>query len=126
MLYKPQSQFPLLEEYKKVFAVTDKTIFAYNKVIYSNERLPIHLEIHERRHLIRQQKIGVDLWVSNYLGHTGFRLKEEVIAYKEQLASIKDKNERDLLRRQCAIDLSSPLYGNIVSYKEAYELLLSK
>ena len=33
MLYLPQKLFPFIEEYKKVFDVTDKTIFAYNNVI---------------------------------------------------------------------------------------------
>lgn len=123
MLYRPQSEFPMLEEYKKVFDVTDNTIFAYDKVIYSNKELPVHLEVHERRHLIRQQKIGVDKWCEMYLTDIKFRLKEEVIAYKEQLESISDRNQRDKLRKICAKDLSSPLYGNIISYEEAYSLL---
>lgn len=123
MIYKPQNLFPFLEEYKKVFPINDKTIFAYDKVIYCNERLPVHLEVHERRHLIRQQKIGCDIWVTNYLRNPIFRMKEEVIAYREQLDYIKDKNERDLLRRKCAIDLSSPLYGSLCTYNEAYKLL---
>lgn len=123
MLYKPQSEFPLLERYKEVFKTNEHTIFAYNKVIYCNQQLPQHLEIHERRHLIRQQNIGVDLWCEKYLTNTQFRLNEEVIAYREQLLSIKDRSKRHQLRLLCAKDLSSPLYGGICNYQEAIKLL---
>lgn len=123
MLYLPQKLFPFIEEYKKVFDVTDKTIFAYNNIIYCDTPLPEHLETHERRHLIRQNKIGADIWITNYLRNPLFRLKEEVIAYREQVGSIKDRNERNLLKIQCAKDLSSSLYGNICTYQEAYNLL---
>lgn len=123
MIYKPQSEFPLLARYQEVFETNPYTIFAYDKVIYCDYELPEHLQVHERRHLIRQQKIGVDNWVDNYLSDTKFRLNEEVIAYKEQLESIKDKNTRYRLRLQCAKDLASPPYGRIVTFQEAVKLL---
>lgn len=123
MLYRLQNECPVLERYKKVFAVTDKTVIAYDKVIYSNEFLPLHLETHERRHLIRQQKQGVNEWVEKYLSDPDFRLHEEAIAYREQLDFIKDRDKRHKLRMRCAKDLSSPLYGNIVSYEDALKLL---
>lgn len=123
MLYKPQKDFPHIERYKKVFHVTPYTIFAYDDTIYTDYPLPRHLEIHEQRHLVRQQKIGVDLWVDKYLTDKDFRLNEEVISYKEQCNSIKDRNQRDKLRKMCAIDLSSALYGGIISDEDAYKLL---
>lgn len=126
MLYRPQKDFPLLERYKKVFPINDRTIIAYDKVIYCNEKLPQHLEIHERRHLIRQEKQGLDVWVNKYLSDVKFRLNEEVIAYREQCESIKDRNVRERLRIMCAKDLSSPLYGNLVTFEEALKLLQSK
>lgn len=123
MIYKPQSEFPLLKRYQEVFEVTPYTIFAYDKVIYCDYELPEHLQIHERRHLIRQQKIGVDKWVDKYLIDTQFRLNEEVIAYREQLESVKNRSARHRLRLQCANDLASSLYGNIVTLQEAMHLL---
>lgn len=123
MIYKPQSEFPLLERYQQVFETNENTIFAYDKVIYCDHELPEHLQVHERRHLIRQQKIGVDEWVERYLTDTQFRLNEEVIAYKEQLESVKNRSARHRLRIQCANDLASPLYGNIVTLQEAIKLL---
>lgn len=123
ILYLPQKSFPFIEEYKKVFNITENTIFAYNNVIYCDKPLLEHLVVHEMRHLKRQNKIGCDIWVTNYLRNPLFMLKEEVIAYLDQLDFIKDRNERDKLRIQCAKDLSSPLYGNICTYQEAYNLL---
>lgn len=123
MIYKPQSKFPLLDRYKEIFDVTPYTIFAYDKVIYCDYELPEHLQVHERRHLIRQQKMGVDEWVERYLTDTKFRLNEEVIAYREQLESVKNRSARHRLRIQCANDLASSLYGNIVTLQEAMDLL---
>ena len=123
MIYKPQSEFPLLRRYQEVFETNPYTIFAYDKVIYCDYELPEHLEIHERRHLIRQQKMGVDEWVERYLTDTQFRLNEEVIAYKEQLESVKNRSARHRLRIQCAADLASSLYGNIITLDEAMRLL---
>lgn len=123
MIYKPQAEFPLLERYSKQFNVTPYTIFAYDKVIYCNYELPEHLQIHERRHLIRQQKQGVDEWVEKYLTDNTFRLNEEIIAYREQLESVKNRSARHRLRLQCANDLASSLYGNIVTLQEAIKLL---
>jgi len=123
MIYKPQSEFPLLERYKELFEINQYTIFAYDKVIYCDYELPEHLQIHERRHLIRQQKMGVGEWVEKYLTDTRFRLNEEVISYREQLESVKNRSARHRLRLQCANDLASPLYGNIVTLQEAIKLL---
>jgi hypothetical protein len=47
----------------------------------------------------------------------------EVAAYKNQLASVKDRNSRNLLKIQCAQDLSSALYGNVLPYSEAFKLI---
>lgn len=120
-MFKPQNEFPLLTEYKKCFEVTDNTIFAYNNVIYTNNKLTDDLVVHEKVHLRRQNKLGVDKWVYQYLSDVDFRLKEEVLAYKEQLLSVKDREERHFLRILCARDLSSKLYGSIISYEEAFD-----
>jgi hypothetical protein len=53
---KPQKDFPLMERYKKVFPIDDKTIFAYNGDIYCNYPLPPDLIIHEETHLRQQEK----------------------------------------------------------------------
>lgn len=125
-MVKPQSEFPLLEQYKRVFDITENTIFAYDGVIYSDYTLTKDLLVHEETHLKRQDKIGVDLWVSKYLSDPQFRLEEELIAYKAQLESIKDRGFRNAVRMDCATALSSDLYGGIITKDQAIKELLKK
>jgi len=120
---RPQSEFPLLGRYKSIFKITDDTIFAYDHVIYSNNDLPRHLVIHELVHHEQQDHHGLDEWVDNYLNDEQFRLKMEVDAYTYQLKSIDDRNHRAKVWMESAKNLSSDLYGNIISYKEAIKLL---
>lgn len=55
-MLKPQHEFKHLDRYKEVFAVTDKTVFAYDMDIYSNYDLPHHLIVHENVHFAQQKK----------------------------------------------------------------------
>lgn len=114
-----QENFPLIEEYRKIFEITDDTIFAYDGVIYTNNLLPDHLITHEKTHLKQQDKIGADKWVQNFLTDPQFRLQQEVEAYRKQLGSIKNREARNKIRIESAYNLSSPLYGNIITYQEA-------
>jgi hypothetical protein len=122
-MFKPTKDFPLLERYKAKFAINENIIFAYNDIIYTNFELPEHLIIHEKTHLKQQQKIGLDKWVDSYLGDNDFRMKVEIEAYRNQLKSVKDRNQRNLLKISCARDLSSTLYDNITSYENAIKYL---
>lgn len=123
-MIKPQREFPLLERYKKHLPNIDgNTIFAYDGVIYSDYALPEHLVIHEKTHLKQQNDIGLDNWVDSFLLSPEFRLKQEIEAYKNQVASIKDRNARNRLRLQCAEHLSSKLYGNIININEAFKAI---
>lgn len=121
----PQAQFPLLEEYRKVFDITPETIFAYDDTIYCDYGLPNHLIIHEITHHEQQKRDGLEYWVEHYLTDPAYRLRMEVQAYKHQLQSITDRNNKARLRLLCAKDLSSSLYGNICTYDEALGLLSS-
>lgn len=122
-MIKPQDQFPLLDRYSKVFAITKDTIFAYDGDIYTNNELPNHLLIHENVHLRQQAEIGVNKWVDLFLTNVNFRIHQEVEAYLAQLASVKDRNDRHRLRIICARNLSSDLYGNIMSHSDAMRML---
>ena len=123
MNIRPQSEFPLIEEYAKHFKITENTIFAYDNAIYTNNDLPHHLIVHEETHLKQQERDGLDFWVNNYLKNEGYRLLQEIEAYKAQLASIPDRNARNLVRLESARNLSSALYANIISYEKALEML---
>ena len=123
MMFKPQHEFLLLDKYKEKFTITDRTIFAYDGVIYTNSILPSHLVEHESCHFKQQKKYGLDNWVKSYLEDDKFRLKMEIQAYKVQLRSVKDRNQRNFIRMKCAEDLSSSLYGNLLNYDEAFKII---
>ena len=122
-MIKPQKDFPLLDKYKERFAVTENTIFAYDNEIYSNSPLPNHLIVHEEEHHKQQERDGLDYWVENYLNNNEYRLQQEIEAYRAQLKSVKDRNTRYKLQIECAKNLSSDLYGDIISYSEAMKAI---
>lgn len=122
-MIRPQAEFPLLEEYKKHFDITKKTIFALDEDIYTDYPLTSDLLVHELVHIRQQKEVGVKEWVYDFLYTPSKRLEYELEAYREQLASIKDRNHRNDIRRISAQQLSSALYGNIISYGEAFNLL---
>lgn len=122
-MIRPQVDFPLMEEYKKHFAITNKTIFALGEDIYTDYPLTPDLLVHELVHLKQQAEIGVKEWVYDFLYNPVKRLEYEVEAYQKQIASIKDRNLKFKVLMESAKNLSSDLYGNIITREEAYKLL---
>lgn len=122
-MFKQQADFPHLELFKKHFPVTHETIFAWDNIIYTNKPIPEHLVVHEQTHHTQQQKDGLDYWLENYLNNTQYRLTQEIEAYQNQIRSIKDRNLKMKVRIECARNLSSELYGNIITYQEAFNIL---
>lgn len=121
--FKPQDEFPLVEEYRRVFPITKNTIFAYKDTIYANKPLPQDIIHHEYIHLLQQEHVGVEIWVYNFLNDPTFRLHQEVEAFKAQVDFIKDRNLKSKVRLECASVLSSGLYGNMISRETAMHLL---
>jgi hypothetical protein len=119
----PQKDFPLFKKYSTIFPLNEDVIFAYDSNIYSNHKLPNYLIVHEETHLKQQETFGLDFWVNSYLYDKRFRLKAELEAYREEFKSIKDRNFRNKIRIHSARDLSSSLYGNIIDYQSAFNLL---
>lgn len=129
--FKKQKLFPYIEEYREQFPITKDTIFVYKNTIFSNKTEKDWLEYydilhHELEHLRSQNEIGADIWIHKYLSSDEFRLEEELRAYKYQLEKVKemgDKTELMNITTECIANISSPLYGNIISYKQAEKLL---
>lgn len=117
---KPQSEFPLLEEYRKYFPITPDTIFALKDTIYCNNPLTRDLYVHEVQHLKQQEKVGLKEWVYDFLHEPLKRLEYELEAYRVQLLSIKDREQRNRIRIVSAQTLSSALYGNLIDQREAF------
>lgn len=122
-IVKPNTAFPLYQEYAKHFKLSDGTIFAYNNTIYTSADLPDDFIEHEKVHLKQQNTIGADNWVALYMRNPEFRLKQEVEAYRYQLSCIKDKNKRSKSLTEFIKVLASEMYGNMVNLEEAKDLL---
>ena len=123
MNFKKQASFPFLEEFK-IFPINEDTIFVYKDTIYGNSKeLPPDILVHEEYHNNRQKKYGPEKWIKKYLNDDKFRLSEEISAYRVQIKSIKIKEFQEECLKECASNLSGPLYGEIINYKKAFNLL---
>lgn len=122
-IYLPIKDFPYLERYKSQFSINENEVaFPYKGKIYSNKPLDKDLEAHEFVHFKQQKEIGDDNWEEQYLTNPWFRIRMEVEAYTEQL-KIAPKEYKDIIRSQMAKALSSPMYGNVITYKEAFGMI---
>ncbi|HEC65133.1 MAG TPA: hypothetical protein ENI23_07565 [bacterium] len=103
-------------------------VFTYGDIIYAPGHGDIseHLMIHEKIHSEQQGNDPEDWW-KRYLTESDFRLKQEVEAYYAQYSSFKrahrDKNLQIRYLYQIAADLSSTIYGSIVTHREAMNLI---
>jgi nucleosome binding factor SPN SPT16 subunit len=101
--------------------------------IYTKYKLPNHVLAHELVH-VRQQldfEGGVSAWWDEYLTNDQFRLEQELEAYVTQVRYIREhteesnRNWRRQIIDQLAEDLSSSMYGNLISKGKAKEILKS-
>lgn len=110
-------------------AVWGRTHFAFGDTIYSPNPLSEDVVIHESVHLEQHHYsklfacyVFIRFWLSK-----SYRLKLEVPAYITQWKWIKDnykhQNRLDNLRFSLAKSMSSDLYGPMISYQEAINLL---
>jgi len=120
---------PNFEAIDAAFRVYGKqVIYAYGDKIYNPQNIEIHpaLMEHEIVHCIRQNQTSVDEWWEKYIANPSFRLAEEVLAHRaEYLAQCRDapRQRRRQLLKATAERLAHPLYGKLVTVKEAKLLL---
>ena len=125
---------PNFEDILKVFpaAAGPNTIFAYGDVIYvpSGNDLPQELYDHERVHGARQTQAGVESWWKLYLEDPVYRRDEEVVAHRAEYSSYcarnRDRNVRSRYLAQISARLASPLYGHLMTPREAQRLIVDK
>ena len=105
-------------------------VFTYGDTIYaphSSRALPEHLKIHERTH-IRQQGNDPAGWWKEYINNASFRLGQEVAAYRRQYKFFINHNhnikEQKQFLESITKDLSSEMYGNVISQEGARALIL--
>lgn len=116
---------PNYKEIKKVLNPNELTIFTYGDTIYNPtpNDIPDHLMVHEQTHSIRQGDDPAGWW-DKYLVDPKFRVEEELVAYRNQYKEyIKhhDRNATNLFCMKIARDLSSPIYGNVMTFSRAFE-----
>ena len=122
--YQPQRNFPYLKRAKAVFDIHDGVCFTYGDTYYTNHApIPQDFLVHEQHHTKQQLSYGKDAWWERYLVDAKFRLDQELECYTVQLNSIKDRELRFRRRLQVIDDLSSPMYGNIITKQELNTLL---
>lgn len=107
---------------------TFNPVFAWGDKIYNptGHPIPKDIMIHEEVHQKQQEQIGLERWWEYYLTNDGFRLEQEVEAYRVQYKWIAENSSRNVRRemlQSIARDLSSALYGNIIKKREAEALI---
>lgn len=105
----------------------DGVIMTYGDKVYCKYGLTMAKIAHEMIHVKQQTEMDKDEWWDKYFTDPSFRLKQELEAYMTESqyikSAVKDRNERWRMIRKNALDLSSPMYGSIISFQEAYKLL---
>lgn len=122
---------PNIETLRKFFTLSEGTAFTYGDTLYNPDNGPIDAAfiIHEKTHQRQQEKMTPEKWWDLYCVSTDFRASQEVEAYqnqyREQKKYIKDKNQLDRYVRALAKDLSGAMYGNVMTFSQAMEVIKS-
>lgn len=119
---------PNWEALVKKFGVTwDRTVVTYGDTAYCRRALSDDLIIHESVHVEQQRETSPEVWWEKYMEDPVFRCEQEMEAYRHQYLFLKDKiKDRNALFKhldRLARDLSSPMYGKVLSYQQALEAI---
>lgn len=94
-----------------------------NEIFYELEMVPDLLH-HELVHVTRQMDMGKDIWWERYFADPRFRYDEELLAYREQYLFMSkrttDRNWLHNYRVALAKLLSSPMYGSVKNFSQAF------
>ena len=115
-------QFPSVKDNHNVVFTYGDTLF----VPYPMGAIPPDLMAHEETHSLQQADVGVEQWWKNYFKMPQFRLSQEVEAYQAQMEALKETHNRHGRRAmldKLSTDLSSSIYGDLVSKQEAKDLI---
>lgn len=103
-------------------------VFTYGDTVYipNGEPLTDDLEVHEAIHIVQQREMGAEEWWDKFLDDPEFRLSQELEAYRAQWKFIEENKNRNMKRamfKHIVDSLTSSIYGNMVTRKDAEKLL---
>lgn len=98
-------------------------VFTYGDTVYVNgdPELSVQLKVHESVHIQQQSRAGPDPWWERYLADPQFRFLQELSAHRAEYRKLRNIDP-NLGRKHLpfiAARLASPLYGGIVSLRDA-------
>lgn len=128
---------PMIEEIDRVFHVRGKPVlFCWGTKVYNPRGVDVPSEIvqHEAVHSGQQtdwtgrhDEDKVRAWWTRYLEEPAFRLDQEVAAHKAEYSHLagktQDREMRHRYLRHVAAKLAAPLYGSLVTPREATRLI---
>lgn len=121
---------PNYAELRAIFPISGRPVFfSYGSTIFdpTGAGLTPSLMAHEEVHGERQRAQGVEGWWRRYIDDPAQRFVEETLAHRAELAFILrhggGRHERRRAVAQLAARLASPLYGGMVSARQARQML---
>ena len=106
-------------------------IFTWGDTVYVNgvPELPSQLKAHEAVHIDQQRRLwgGPERWWALYLDNPTFRLDQELQAHRAEYRTLKqlDRNAAARSLTFIAERLASPLYGGMITVREAKRMILA-
>lgn len=121
----------IYDEIKKVLDIdwNSGICIVYGDTIHSKNSISADLLAHEQTHIEQQKLWSPKKWWNKYLRDPKFRLNQEVEAYRAQIKYLNEhphlmsRNERRYKINQMAVDLNCEVYGYMVDYQTALELI---
>lgn len=124
----------ILDAVKKKWGVEweSDVIFTYGDLITTYRgAMTEDLLAHEQNHTIQQKEFGgADKWWKKYLEDDSFRLEQELECYRKQyrwlVNNIKNRQEVFFYLTHYAKSLSGEMYGDLVGFNKAMNLIKGK
>ena len=109
----------------------DKVLFCYGAKIFAPGGGPLSAWItaHEEVHC-RQQGDDIEGWWDKYLADPQFRFTQEVVAHRREWrvwmsTATRNRNQRRAFMSVIGARLAGPLYGRMIGFSGARELILA-
>ena len=105
------------------------TVFTVGNKIHSKHPLTEDLLAHEVTHVGQQTAMGDGVWWDRYFVDPAFRMEQELEAYRNQYKwvtdTFSDRNKQASYLVGFARSLSGTMYGNLITFTEAMQLIKS-